>query len=414
MTMALPQTASAVVPMAIAAPTTKGGRQGAFGVEGRYVKEKKRRRIEPGLFKLPAGKDGKPRYDAEWLYQGRKIRRRFRTVTEARQVLRAVRGQIVEGRYIDRRKEVKTKLEDAVAEFLKWGKTNLSGSTQGHDALFSKRWLASPHFRGKTLDEIKPSNVEDYKVEERTEHGIHQADYSLRRLRRLFNLCIGWELCEKNPVNGGKVKFYHPKGLRDRYITPEEEALILDHAAPRLRWAIVFSIHTGLRQNELLALTWNDFNAKVGHFGEIKVRGDVAKDREDRHIPLTATAKAALDSLPRALKGEARIFATLGNCRENLNKLWYAALEASEVNEGAPKSRRITWHTLRHTYASRLVMAGVDLATVQKLMGHASITTTMRYAHLARPHIEEAVLVLDEKGKEKVNTAETGGSEAPP
>jgi len=46
----------------------------------------------------------------------------------------------------------------------------------------------------------------------------------------------------------------------------------------------------------------------------------------------------------------------------------------------------VTWHTLRHTFASRLVMAGVDLKTVQELMGHKSIAMTARYSHLAPSH----------------------------
>jgi site-specific recombinase XerD len=53
--------------------------------------------------------------------------------------------------------------------------------------------------------------------------------------------------------------------------------------------------------------------------------------------------------------------------------------------------KNFTWHSLRHTFASRLVMAGVDLRTVQELMGHRTITTTMRYAHLAPAHQAEAV-----------------------
>jgi integrase len=376
--------------------------------------EKKWRRIEPGLYELPAGADGKPRYAAEWLYGKRKIRRRFRTVTLARQALYAVRGQIVEGRYIDRKQEVKTTIEEACKKFLKWGESNLSEGTQGHDAFFVREWEASQHLRGRTLDRIGPAQVEAWKLEVKTAHGIRQADYGLARLRRLFNLCIAWELCEKNPVSGGKVKFYNPKGRRDRYISPEEEATILEEADSRLRPAIVFSLHTGLRQGELLALTWDDYTPKVGRFGEVKVLGDHAKDREDRHIPLTETARQALDALPRALKGEARVFAFLGLGRGNLNKLWFAALKGSKLNEEKPRAQRITWHTLRHTYASRLVMAGVDLATVQKLMGHSSITTTMRYAHLARPHIEEAVLALDRIGKESVNIAGNGGGEPAP
>jgi integrase len=376
--------------------------------------EKKWRRIEPGLYELPAGADGKPRYAAEWLYQGRKIRRRFRTVTLARQALYAVRGQIVEGRYVDRKKEVKTTIEEASSRFIAWGEDNLAKATQGHDAFFVREWKASVHLRGRTLDQIGPAQVEAWKLEMKAAHGIRQADYGLARLRRLFSLCVAWELCERNPVSGGKVKFYNPKGRRDRYITPEEETAILNSAPLRLRPAIVFSLHTGLRQGELLALTWNDFAPKVGRFGSVKVQGDHAKDREDRHIPLTRTARQVLDSLPRPLKGDARVFAFLGSGRANLNKLWLATLRDSKLNDGAARPQRITWHTLRHTYASRLVMAGVDLATVQRLLGHSNITTTQRYAHLARPHIEEAVLALDQIGKESVNIAGNGGGEPAP
>jgi integrase len=68
------------------------------------------------------------------------------------------------------------------------------------------------------------------------------------------------------------------------------------------------------------------------------------------------------------------------------------------LREGGLKMRLLplripnyTWHTNRHTFASRLVMAGVDLCTVQELLGHKSITTTMRYAHLAPIHQLAAV-----------------------
>lgn len=399
----------------IAAPTGKGTRQGvSVGVKGGVVAKKKWRRIERGLYELPPDKDKKPRYAAEWVFQGRKIRRRFSTLTKARKVLDAVRGQIVEDRYIDRRKETKTTLQEAISRFIEWGKSNISKSTQGHDALFASRWEASPHFRGKTLDEIRPTHVESHKLAEKASHGIRQADYSLARLRRFFNLCIAWELCEHNPVSGGKIKFFNPKGRRDRYVTPEEETVILDHADPRVRPAITFSLHTGLRQNELIALTWNDLDSKVGQFGAIKVTGAVAKDREDRHIPLTETARKVLNSIPRGIKGDSRIFSFLGTGRANLNRLWFQALMASKVNEGASKAQRITWHTLRHTYASRLVMEGVDLATVRELMGHSNVITTMRYAHLARHHVEESVLVLDRIGKHSVNMVQNSHIEPGP
>ena len=54
-----------------------------------------------------------------------------------------------------------------------------------------------------------------------------------------------------------------------------------------------------------------------------------------------------------------------------------------------------TWHDLRHTFASRLVMAGVDIRTVQELLGHKNITQTMKYAHLSRSHARRAVEKLE-------------------
>jgi site-specific recombinase XerD len=66
------------------------------------------------------------------------------------------------------------------------------------------------------------------------------------------------------------------------------------------------------------------------------------------------------------------------------------------------------WHDLRHTFASRLVMKGVDIRTVQVLMGHASITMTMRYAHLSPSHELEAVRILDALPSDtKTDTSET-------
>jgi integrase len=345
----------------------------------------------------------KPLPDGRWLWSfkdpnGRYHRNIARTKGEAKIYLDKVHTAIRENRYMDKRKEDTASFEEACKKFLEWGEVNLSDSTASQDATFVRRWKASPHFKGKALNQISVATVEAYKGGLRKEVGPRQADYVLSRLRRLFSLCVTtWELCEKNPVSGGKIKFFNVKARRDRYVTPEEEAKILESADPRLRPAIILSIHTGLRQDELLSLTWSDVDLKVGRFGEVKVKGELAKDREDRHIPLSATARQILDGLPRPLKPGERIFRFLGMGRENVNRMWYLALAAAKVNEDAPKGKRITWHTLRHTFASRLVMAGVDLATIQKLMGHSNITTTMRYAHLARPHIEESVLVLDPK-----------------
>jgi integrase len=109
---------------------------------------------------------------------------------------------------------------------------------------------------------------------------------------------------------------------------------------------------------------------------------------------------AGVISLPRSKHGESRHIAMNRTLRETLQGLKNDSLYVFPVEPPgkwfpeaceAAKVPNFTWHCLRHTFASRLVMAGVDIRTVQELMGHRSIVTTMRYAHLAPGHQAAAV-----------------------
>lgn len=412
MTQPAPQAAPAALSQGIIAPTGKGARPGAFGVEGRCMtQERKWRRIEPGLYELPAGADGKPRYAAEWLFRGRKIRRRFRTVTLARQALYAVRGQIVEGRYIDRKQEVKTTFEDAVKWFLEWSKVNTRPSTSRRDRTLTKNWLE--HFKGKTLDTITTGDIERFKMKEaaRCIHGtdrpikLKTVDISIARLKRLFSLAVENGMCKENPAL--KVKLFRPESRRDRFLSPDEANALIDQATEPTRAAIVFSLHTGLRLGEMLSLTWGQVDFKQGQHGQVTVTAERAKGKRSRRVPLDETARAALDSLPRGIGRDTLVFQVFGGSyNSTLRKSFEKAKAAAEL-EG------VCWHTLRHSFASWLVMAGTPLITVQKLLGHSTFEMVLRYAHLAPGYLEEAVTVLDAFGKKTVNitpTASGGGN----
>ena len=107
-------------------------------------------------------------------------------------------------------------------------------------------------------------------------------------------------------------------------------------------------------------------------------------------------------TIPRSKHGESRYIPINSTLRETLKQLRKSANSPYVFPVDPPdrwfpevcgkaKIKGLTWHCLRHTFASRLVMAGVDLRTVQELMGHKTITTTMRYAHLAPKHLADAV-----------------------
>ena len=111
-----------------------------------------------------------------------------------------------------------------------------------------------------------------------------------------------------------------------------------------------------------------------------------SKNGKTRHIPLNSTAVAAFKVLrQRSLASAGRVFVNMQGERLQGYKHWFEdAVSAAGIQD-------FTWYCLRHTFASRLVMAGVDLRTVAELMGHKTIQMTMRYAHLAPAHQRSAV-----------------------
>lgn len=142
------------------------------------------------------------------------------------------------------------------------------------------------------------------------------------------------------------------------------------------------ALNVGLRRKEQYQ--------RIGWSGVDFLRRDLfvppSKNGYSRHISLNAAALVAFKELFARRGGEGPIFAAeRGGDRLLGARHWFEdAIAEAKVPE-------FTWHSLRHTFASRLVMAGVDLRTVAELMGHKKIQMTMRYAHLAPAHTRAAV-----------------------
>lgn len=172
----------------------------------------------------------------------------------------------------------------------------------------------------------------------------------------------------------------------------DAEALI-GATTEQWRAMIAVAIKCGLRQGELLGLRWSDVDLKNGKLWVRRaiVRGRVKlpKNRKPREIPLGDDVRGEL-ARHRHLRGEL-VFCdddgnqlTTGECKWPL----YRACEAAKI-------RRVGWHVLRHTFGSLLASQGVSMRQIQQLMGHSSIKTTERYAHLS-PHVaRDAVRMLD-------------------
>lgn len=154
--------------------------------------------------------------------------------------------------------------------------------------------------------------------------------------------------------------------------------------------AVILSLGTGLRRGELLQLLWSDIDWPRK---QLNVRGETAKNKRQRYVPLPERALEALrvwHSQARSVGLDRLIFpGPRGTKIGRLDTAWRALLKAAKIKE-------FRWHDLRHTYASALVDKGVPLYTVSELLGHRSLEMTMRYSHLSPNHKAEAVAKLNE------------------
>ena len=131
------------------------------------------------------------------------------------------------------------------------------------------------------------------------------------------------------------------------------------------------------------------------------------KNGKPRHIPLNGRLREVFKRVPRNL-GSDLIF-----CRSD-GKAWVDIRESSTAAlQRAGIEKHVTFHTLRHTFASHLVMAGVDLYTVSELLGHSSIEMTQRYAHLSPDHKRMVMDRLERYFQEK-GTADAIQAQASP
>ena len=275
------------------------------------------------------------------------------------------------------------------------------------------------HLYSKKLTAITPWDIQKWRSE-KTKNGLKPATVNrgVTTLKAVLNKAVEWDVIDVNPINKIKPLKIDTKS-RIRYLSKAEESSLREaldareadlrsgresgnlwraergyeahnsldgEFADHLKPMVLLAVNTGMRRGELFDLMWGDVDLQKK---TVTIEGKTAKTGNTRHIPLNSQASQVLRAWHDQGSGKGHVFTSpaTGSRFDNIKTSWSNLRTCAGIQD-------FRFHDLRHTFASKLVMGGVDLYTVKELMGHSTIQMTERYAHLAPAHKAKAVEVL--------------------
>jgi integrase len=250
-----------------------------------------------------------------------------------------------------------------------------------------------PFFGRTPIAQITTQHIEQYKAQVAKKIANKTTNNHLSVLKKCLDTAYDWLGLAGTPPKITWLKSAPPK---TDYLTQDESDLLLESAEGVMYEMLLAALRTGMRQGELKGLQWSSIDWENRHLTVRHSRCDYTKElgstksNRERHIPM---APDLYETLHKRRKENGYVFLDADKHPFDEQRL---RLRLANVCKKAGL-RHIGWHTLRHTFASQLVMSGASLPVVQSLMGHSTITMTMRYTHLAPSTLRSAIDQLASK-----------------
>ena len=251
---------------------------------------------------------------------------------------------------------------------------------------------------------LRRSDVHHFMAERSKEVGPATVNRGVAVLKNMLTFALERDILEMHPLLRFRMLKEEKPALRVMTLQ-EERRLIECIEDPVIAGYAAVLGETGLRKQEGLLLKWDQINLDQGILSV-----QYTKSRKPRYVPLSDFALGWLQSLPRVV-GCPYVFTRLES-RDRWRK------PEGPFNEGRTTAQ-LDWvsiHGLRHFRATQWVQRGVDLRTVQELLGHSAIATTMTYAHFAPSHASRSILEAQRSEQEEIagDKRATGSSEREP
>lgn len=288
---------------------------------------------------------------------------------------------------VERKRELaRVRFEDFTKEYAKW--------SEQHKRSWRTDWsrikVLVARFGAMRLDEITSLDIERFVASLLDTRAKATANRYRDLLSGIFKRAIRDGHATANPVRA--VSKFRESSERLTYLTAEDEAAVLVALPPEYRPHFTISVNTGLRWSEQMGLRWRDVDVLAG-----VITIPLSKNGRTRRVPINSVVRSGLVDLSmrreRPDDPTERVFFPRPT---QIGRLFPKVVQRAA--EGLRSDGRDTarlegyvWHSNRHTFASRLVMAGVDLRTVQELGGWRTLAMVQRYAHLAPDHLRQAV-----------------------
>lgn len=279
--------------------------------------------------------------------------------------------------------------KDFAREYLEYSKANKAKLSYEPDVTIIEKHLVG--FFGEVhISRVTAKRMEDYKRRRLESVDPATVNRELNTIKNFFRKAVEWGYLTQNPTTEVK-KIKTPKQTF-RFLSMQEIDLLLkvcaEMANPLFYGIVVTALNTGMRRGEIVNLRWEHVDIKRGIINVTGGADGHTKNYETRTVPMNRSLRDLLEKYPRRIDTPYVFSAPGGNPYTKTSHNFAKAVKRSGMEH-------VRFHDLRHTFASHLVMKGVDLRTVQELLGHKDLRMTMKYAHLAPEHMRKAVEVLD-------------------
>ncbi|MDD1776039.1 MAG: site-specific integrase, partial [Candidatus Methanomethylicus sp.] len=276
--------------------------------------------------------------------------------------------------------------------YIIWAKENKAGGARDDVSRYHKH--LAPRFDEKPVNVISALDLEKMKAELRKDGlSLGSIEHCLKLFRQIINKARLWGLYEgENPIKG--VKIPNAQNGRIRFLSYEEARKLLEalqKVSVQVHDMALISFHTGMRAGEIFNMKNYDIDLENGII-------DIpdSKNKQSRKAFMTEGVKAILKERAKGKPMEYVFRSNKGGRVMEVSDSYARVVERLGFNEGIKDRRyKITFHSLRHTFASWLALQGEALLTIKELLGHKTLEMTLRYAHLVPDQKREAVLRME-------------------